>query len=82
MGVQIKVLGTGCAKCDRLEEMVRTVVAEEGIAVEIDHVRDPLAIAQWGLVQTPALVVGEQIVSSGRLPETDEIRIWLREATP
>jgi small redox-active disulfide protein 2 len=80
MGLQVKVLGTGCAKCDHLEELVRKILTEEGIAADIDHVRDPMAIAEWGFIQTPALVVGNRIVSAGRVPESDDIRTWLREA--
>ncbi len=80
MGLQVKILGPGCANCDRLEEMVRAVLAELDMAAELDHVRDPMAIAEWGMVQTPALVVGNRIVCSGRLPHPEDIRGWLQEA--
>ena len=81
MGLQIKVLGPGCANCERLEEMVRNILADEDIAAELDHVRDPIAIAEWGFVQTPALVIGNQIVSAGRLPSIGDVRSWLLEAS-
>ncbi len=80
MVLQIKVLGPGCANCERLETMVRTVMAENAIAAELDHVRDPVAIAEWGIVPTPALVIGDRIVSAGRLPRPEDILAWLREA--
>ncbi len=76
--MQIKILGTGCAKCQRLEQLTREVVAELGIAAEIDHVRDMKMIMAYPVMTTPALVINEEVKVSGRMPSRDEIAGWLK----
>ena len=75
----IRILGPGCSRCDRLTEEVRNALAELGLAADVDHVRDPARMAQFGFIITPALVIDGRICSSGRLPSRKEIRIWLQE---
>ncbi len=75
----IKILGTGCAKCQRLEQLAREVVAELGIAAEFEHVRDMDKIMAYPIVNTPALVVDEEVKSSGRIPSKDDIAGWLKQ---
>lgn len=72
--MDLKILGSGCAKCDKLEAAARTAVDELGVEAEFDHVTDPAAIASWGVMATPALVVDDEVVLSGRIPSTDEVR--------
>lgn len=74
----IKILGTGCAKCNRLEQLARDAVAELGIAAEFAHVREMPAILAYPIVSTPALVIDEQVKVSGRLPSKEELHSWLR----
>ena len=74
----IEVLGTGCAKCDRLEAMVRAAADSLGLSYEITHVRDINAIVQRGVMIPPALVVDGKVVVSGRLPSEAEIVSWLK----
>ncbi len=76
--MQIKILGTGCAKCQRLEQLTREVVAELGIEAEIDHVRDMKMIMAYPVMTTPALVINEEVKVSGRMPSRDEIAGWLK----
>ncbi len=76
--MQIKILGTGCAKCQRLEQLTREVVAELGIEAEFDHVRDMKMIMAYPVMTTPALVVDEEVKVSGRMPSKDEIAGWLK----
>ncbi|BAO28204.1 thioredoxin family protein [Sulfuritalea hydrogenivorans] len=78
--MQIKILGTGCAKCQRLEQLTREVVAELGIEAEFDHVRDMKAIMAYPIMTTPALVVDEEVMVFGRMPSKDEIAGWLKQA--
>ena len=75
--MEIKILGMGCPKCKRLEQLAREVVAETGIDATIDKVQDMDAIVGYGVAVTPALVVDEKVVCSGRLPSKQEIAGWL-----
>lgn len=72
--MEIKVLGTGCAKCKTLEKLTRDAIAETGIAAEIEKVEDIYKIMSFGVMQTPALVIDKKVVLSGRLPSIAEIK--------
>jgi predicted DsbA family dithiol-disulfide isomerase len=63
--MDIKVLGAGCAKCDKLEQMVIEVLGELNEKADIDHVKDFKAIASYGVMRTPALVINGQVKFSG-----------------
>ncbi len=78
--ITIKVLGTGCAKCRKLEDIVRKVVAEDGLDAEVLKVEDIDGILAYGVMATPALVVDEQVVSVGRVPSPRKVRRWLEAA--
>jgi small redox-active disulfide protein 2 len=78
--MQVKVLGPGCARCRKLEELTREAAAEAGVAVEVEHVKDVATITDYGVMSTPGLVVGDKLVMSGRLPRREEIVAWLRAA--
>ena len=73
----IKILGTGCAKCNRLEQLTREAAAELGIAADFEHVIQMEQIMAYPIMTTPALVVDEQVKCSGRIPRKDELRSWL-----
>lgn len=64
----VKVLGSGCARCSALEAAVRAALAELGVDAAIEHVTDFMQIAAYGVMTTPALVVGGRVVSCGRVP--------------
>ena len=76
--MQIKILGTGCAKCNRLEQLTREVVAELGISAEFDHVTEMDKIMAYPVMSTPALVVDEEVKVFGRIPSKREIAGWLK----
>ncbi|MCM2290338.1 MAG: thioredoxin family protein [Sulfuritalea sp.] len=78
--MQIKILGTGCAKCQRLEQLTREVVAELGVDAQFEHVRDMQAIMAYPVMTTPALVIDEEVVVFGRMPSKDEIAGWIKQA--
>ncbi len=71
--MQIKVLGSGCANCHTLESLTREAVAELGIAAEVSMVTDYPTILGYGVMSTPALVVDEQVVMSGRVPTKAQV---------
>jgi small redox-active disulfide protein 2 len=72
--MEIKVLGTGCAKCKSLEKLTNEVIAESGIAATIEKVEDIYKIMQFGVMSTPALVIDKKVVLSGRLPSAAELK--------
>jgi small redox-active disulfide protein 2 len=76
--LNIKVLGSGCANCQRLETIARQVVAAQGLQAEIEHVTDYAEITKWNVMATPALVVDGKLVSAGRIPNEREIARWLK----
>ncbi|MCS7259545.1 MAG: thioredoxin family protein [Anaerolineae bacterium] len=79
MPVEIKILGTRCPKCKRLEELTREAVAEAGVEAVITKVSDVNAIMAYQILSVPGLVINEQIKSAGRLPRKEEIIAWLKE---
>ena len=70
----VKVLGSGCAKCNALEQAVREALAELGMETAIDHVTDFAQIAAYGVMTTPALVVDGKVVSYGKVLKKDEAK--------
>ena len=70
----IKVLGPGCANCVNLEKAARQAVDDLGIVATIEKVTDYAAIVGYGVMRTPALVVDEQLVLSGRVPTAGQVR--------
>ncbi len=70
---RIKVLGSGCAKCNELEAHTREALRELGMDMEIDHVTDFEQIAAYGVMSTPALVADGKVILYGRVPGKDEI---------
>ena len=77
--LQIKILGTGCPKCKRLEQLAREAAAVAGLEARFEKVTDLDAIMSYPIASTPGLVVNGEVVSSGRLPRKDEIIGWLQE---
>ena len=76
--MDIKILGSGCARCQRLEQLTREAAAAEGIAIAVEHVREPAEIMKYPVVGTPALVIDGEVKVAGRMPSKDELTSWLR----
>ena len=74
---EIKVLGTGCAKCKRLEKLVRAICQKANIDATIEKVEDINKIIEFGVVATPGLVVDGVVKATGRVPKEREILDWL-----
>ena len=73
----IKVLGSGCANCKRVEQIVRKLVAEMSLEAEVIKVTDYNDIAAYNVLSTPGLVINEKVVSTGRIPTPAEVATWL-----
>jgi small redox-active disulfide protein 2 len=73
----IKILGTGCAKCKKLEENARQAISEMALAATIEKVTDLDKIMDFGVMMTPALVIDEKVVASGKLLSTAEIKAFI-----
>lgn len=78
--MKIEVLGTGCAKCRRLEENVKKAVQETGVKAEVVKVQDMDQIISKGVMMTPALLIDGEEMAVGRVPGVDEIKRMLQGA--
>jgi small redox-active disulfide protein 2 len=80
--IDVKVLGSGCPNCQRLERETRTALDSLSIEYELIKVTDYADIASYGVLQTPALVINERVVSAGKIPKQSDIVTWATEALP
>ncbi len=78
--LQIKILGSGCANCKKLEALAREAVARLSVEAEVIKVTEYPAIMAYGIMSTPGLVINEKVVSSGRIPALEEIEGFLKAA--
>jgi small redox-active disulfide protein 2 len=76
----IKVLGSGCANCKRVEQIARKVISDMALEAEIVKVTEYLEIMKYPILSTPGLVINEKVVSSGRIPSEAEITTFLTTA--
>lgn len=72
-GASVKVLGSGCSKCNQLEAATKAALEQLGMDTTIDHVTDFPQIAAYGVMSTPALVIDGKVVSYGKVLKTDEV---------
>ena len=75
--MEIKVLGPGCPRCRETEKHVKEAVAETGVDANIEKVTDVMEIARSGAFGTPAVIVDGEVKSVGRIPNKEEIKVWL-----
>ncbi|MEM5793540.1 MAG: thioredoxin family protein [Candidatus Aenigmatarchaeota archaeon] len=76
--MKIEILGSGCPKCKELENRVKNVLSKTGIKSSISKITDVNKIIDYGVLSTPALVINGKVVSSGRIPTTEEIEKWVK----
>lgn len=72
-GARVKILGSGCAKCEDLEKNVVEALKQLGKSTEVEHVTDFVAIASYGVMTTPALVVDGKVISYGKVLKVEEV---------
>ena len=77
--MEIKILGKGCPKCHRLEELAREAAAEAGVKATITKIMDMDEILAYDVMSTPGLIIDGTVKSSGRVPRKEEIVTWIRE---
>lgn len=76
----IKILGSGCPNCQKLEQNAKKAVEELGLKdVKVEHIYDINKIVEMGIALTPAIAFDEEIKAAGRIPEVEEIKGWLQE---
>ncbi|HNT76203.1 MAG TPA: thioredoxin family protein [Anaerolineae bacterium] len=78
--MELKILGKGCPKCKRLEELAREAAAEVGVAPMFTKVTELDDFIAYGVAMTPALVIDEDLKCSGRIPQKSEIAAWIQAA--
>lgn len=78
--LSIKVLGPGCANCQKVEAVAKSAVASLGVDAEISKVTDYGEMMAYNILATPGLVVNEKLVAAGRIPNEAEVRNWVQAA--
>ncbi len=76
---KIEILGPGCLKCERATQVVQQAVEDAGLEAEVSHVTDVNAMAQRGVMMTPAVIIDGEIKLEGRVPQADEVRGWFAD---
>ena len=78
--VEIKVLGPGCTSCKKLEQDLIAVMAEMGMAADLEHVTDIAEIGSYGVMGTPAPVINREVKAVGSVPPKPKLKQWLQDA--
>ena len=76
----IKILGGGCPRCERLEKVAREAASEAGVTADFVKVKNLNEIMKYEILETPALVINEEVKSFGRIPAKEEIVDWIQTA--
>ena len=74
--MDIKVLGPGCARCEKTEKIVREAVKIAGIDVKIEKIKDAMEIASYGVFGTPAVIIDNEVKCVGKIPSKDDVKKW------
>ena len=76
-GLEIKVLGPGCAQCDRLEMELMEIMAEMNLPADLEHITDIKEIGKYGVMGMPALIVNGKVMCTGKVPTKRKLKEWL-----
>lgn len=76
--MEIKILGPGCAKCEKAAKIVKEAVGEAGIEASVAKVTDMMAIAGYGVFGTPAVVINDEVKVSGKVPKKKDVLAWIK----
>jgi len=80
MNIDVKILGPGCKKCQEVTNMVRMVAKENHLYAQIEEIANIERTAEFGVIETPALVVDGDVKCMGRVPGPSEVLAWLKKA--
>ena len=78
--MKIKILGSGCTKCNQLEQSVKEIVKELGIDSSIEHVKNINEIISYSILTTPVLVINEEVICAGKVPAKAELTQFIINA--
>ena len=78
--LSIKVLGSGCANCHKVEELAKQAVAQLSVEARVEMVTDMKEIMRYGVMGTPGIVINEKVVSTGRVPALSQITTMITTA--
>jgi small redox-active disulfide protein 2 len=79
-GLVIKVLGQGCINCRELTQRIMDVMSELNLAADLEHVTDIQAIARFGVLGSPALIINGKVLARGKVPSKKQLTDWLKQA--
>jgi small redox-active disulfide protein 2 len=77
MKMDIKILGSGCTKCQLVEKIVKEAVEERGINATIEKVKDIKKITEYGVFTTPSVIIDGEVKAAGKIPKKEEVLAWL-----
>ena len=75
--MDIKVLGPGCAKCNKTEKLIQEVIKEIGVDARVEKVSDMMQIASYGVFDTPSVIIDKEVKCMGKVPKKEDIKVWL-----
>ena len=75
--MEIKILGPGCAKCNKTEKLVRDVLDETGVDASVEKVSDMMQIASYCVFGTPSVIIDNEVKCTGKVPKKNDIKTWL-----
>lgn len=78
--LNIKVVGSGCPNCQRLEQLCQEVISENEVSATIEKVTDFNKFADLGILMTPGLLLNDKVLSSGKIPTKETLQNWISEA--
>lgn len=78
--INVKVVGTGCPNCQKLESLCREIIDEEDLEAEIEKITDVNNFVEHGIFMTPGLIINDNVKSSGQIPVKSTLKKWLTEA--
>ena len=75
--MDIKILGSGCSKCKATAALIDQIAKDKGVAIQLDKVEDMRAIAGYGVMSTPGVVIDGKVVHAGGVPSREKVEAWL-----
>ena len=75
--MEIKVLGPGCAKCNKTAKLIQEVIQETGADATVEKITDMMEIASYGVFGTPSVVIDKDVKCAGKVPKKNDIKAWL-----